>query len=76
MAKAFPASGKGSELFPLFRLKWCCILLNEFLPGPSERRAFARSPEAVIEGRRAQLERARRLSLELRPGVLFGADRP
>jgi hypothetical protein len=63
-------------LFPLFRLKWCCILLNEFLPGARDRRAFARSPEAVREGRALQLERARRLSRELRPGALFGADRP
>lgn len=27
--------------FPLFGIKWCAILLNEFLPGPLDRRSFA-----------------------------------
>ncbi len=63
-------------LLPLFRLKWCCILLNEFLPGPRERRAFARSPEALGHARRRNLERARCLAAELRPEIRRGADRP
>ena len=28
-------------LFPLFGLKWCCILLNEFVVLDRERRSFA-----------------------------------
>lgn len=32
--------------FPLYGIKWCLILLNEFLRGPLERRAFARPGEA------------------------------
>lgn len=30
-------------LFPLFGIKWCCILLNEFVPRDLARRAFAGS---------------------------------
>jgi len=29
-------------LLPLYQVKWCCILLNDFLPTDSTRRAFAR----------------------------------
>jgi hypothetical protein len=28
-------------LLPMYRLKWCCILLNDFLPGDGSRRRFA-----------------------------------
>lgn len=30
-----------SLLLPVYRIKWCCILLNEFLPGGWSRRRFA-----------------------------------
>jgi len=47
-------------LFPLYGIKWCLILLNEFLKGPMERRAFAdlehQSPE---ERQTLQLQKAR-----------------
>jgi len=46
-------------LFPLLGIKWCLILLNEFLPDQFTRRAFA---DDMIEDRRAlqdqQLEKA------------------
>jgi len=29
-------------LFPIFQIKWCCIMLNEFLPDAAKRRRFAR----------------------------------
>ena len=29
-------------LMPIFQLKWCCIMLNEFLPDASQRRKFAK----------------------------------
>ncbi|WP_419786438.1 aminoglycoside phosphotransferase family protein [Pseudodesulfovibrio sp.] len=32
---------RAAPLFPLFGLKWCCILLNEFVPRDMARRAFA-----------------------------------
>ena len=28
-------------LLPVYRLKWCCIMMNEFLPSGRRRRAFA-----------------------------------
>ena len=32
-------------LLPVYELKWCCIMLNEFLPVGDERRAFARADQ-------------------------------
>jgi hypothetical protein len=50
-------------LVPLYHLKWCCILLNEFLPQEQNRRAFSRklSASAVEAKKRDQLGKARRL---------------
>jgi thiamine kinase-like enzyme len=45
-------------LYPLYRLKWCCIILNEFLPTGSGRRAFS-SNSLTNEGQKlAKLEAA------------------
>jgi hypothetical protein len=45
-------------LRPVYRLKWCCILLNDFLPVDNQRRQFAQV-EAVdpSQERRARLSR-------------------
>lgn len=52
-------------LLPIYRMKWCCILLNEFLPAGSARRTFA-GGEADYERRyRMQLEKAQRLLHEI-----------
>lgn len=55
-------------LEPVFRTKWCCIMLNEFLPDAAKRRRFA-DPGADSEARRhIQLDKARRhLPLPLGP---------
>ena len=46
-------------LLPVYRLKWCCIMLNDFLPIDSRRRSFA-CGDADREARRnAQLAKAR-----------------
>lgn len=46
--------------FPLFGIKWCTILLNEFLPGPLDRRTFADPLGRSVRERQArQLEKAR-----------------
>lgn len=46
--------------FPLFGIKWCLILLNEFLKGPLDRRAFADLGAQSAEERQVQqLEKAR-----------------
>lgn len=47
-------------VFPLYGIKWCLILLNEFLPGPLARRAFADpSTESDTERQSRQLQKAR-----------------
>jgi hypothetical protein len=33
-------------LLPVYELKWCCIMLNEFLPVGDERRTFARANQS------------------------------
>jgi len=48
------------QLFPLYGIKWCCLILNEFVAADRRRREFASRP---IDDRRReeQLERAKRL---------------
>jgi hypothetical protein len=52
-------------LEPVFQVKWCCIILNEFLPGAAERRRFANPAMDPEKAKAVQLEKARRLSLNL-----------
>src|SRR4029077_18624926 len=47
-------------LLPVRRLKWCCIMLNEFLPVGSRRRSFARDADVQDERKRSQLQKAER----------------
>ncbi|MEO8499138.1 MAG: aminoglycoside phosphotransferase family protein [Planctomycetota bacterium] len=49
-------------LFPLYQVKWCCILLNEFVATDSERRKFSQQQPANLA---LQLEKARRLADQL-----------
>lgn len=45
-------------LLPVYRMKWCCIMLNDFLPAGNQRRAFS-NPNLDDERRRkGQLEKA------------------
>lgn len=47
-------------LLPAYRVKWCCILLNDFLPAGGSRRRFADSVGSDEDERKsAQLEKAR-----------------
>ena len=49
-------------VYPLFGLKWCLILLNEFLPADLQRREFAQRAELDREDvQMKQLEKARRM---------------
>lgn len=48
-------------LRPLFGIKWCCILLNEFLPASAQRRRFALAEADAPARKRAQLAKVRRL---------------
>lgn len=47
-------------LWPLYRVKWCGIMLNEFVGGDRGRRAFALGDDAVRERKATQLALARR----------------
>jgi hypothetical protein len=46
-------------LLPVYRVKWCCIMLNDFLPAGSRRRSFAKDPSAQEQRRIAQLRKVR-----------------
>jgi hypothetical protein len=52
-------------LLPVYRLKWCCIVLNDFLPVAAARRQFAVSGARTVDRRPAQLERARALLVDV-----------
>ena len=45
-------------LLPLFQIKWCCIILNEFLPDAAKRRQFANPASVSGQRKRLQLEKA------------------
>jgi hypothetical protein len=47
-------------LLPVYRVKWCCIMLNEFLPVGSRRRSFAKDPASQEQRRATQLQKVRR----------------
>lgn len=47
-------------LLPALQVKWCCIMLNEFLPDAARRRHFADSTQTPEQRQRAQLEKAER----------------
>lgn len=46
-------------LLPAYQIKWCCIMLNEFLRGEQSRRVFALGGAMTVERKRMQLEKAR-----------------
>jgi hypothetical protein len=46
-------------LLPVYRIKWCCIMLNDFLPVGNERRDFS-NQRSQEKRRSAQLQKARR----------------
>jgi len=48
-------------LEPIFRIKWCCIVLNEFVPEAAQRRRFAMPGSDPAVSKRRQLDKARSL---------------
>ena len=50
-------------LFPVFGVKWCCLLLNEFISEDRRRREFAQSTPMADSRRIQQLELAKQLLL-------------
>ena len=49
-----------NALFPAYRVKWCCIMLNDFLDAGSKRREFAGRQEDIEKRKDAQLSKAKR----------------
>ena len=46
-------------LLPIYRVKWCCILLNDFLPVGKSRRRFAERIGNHEDKKAVQLKKAR-----------------
>ncbi len=44
-------------LLPAFQIKWCCIMLNEFLPAAAQRRQFADPSLSPEQRQRRQLDK-------------------
>ena len=57
-ASGFPTNAR--PLLPAYKIKWCCIMLNEFLRGDRERRGFAQGAAPDAERKTAQLAKAAR----------------
>jgi len=53
-------------LLGVYRVKWCCIMLNEFVPVDRQRRSFAQDARAEEGRKRAQLHKVGRALRELR----------
>lgn len=57
-----------SELiFPVYQIKWCCIILAEFLPVASERRSFAQGKEPLETRRARQLAKVIAIAKSIEP---------
>ncbi len=50
---------RAKQIFPVYKVKWACIFLNEFLPVGRERRRF--SQEDPDSRKRAQLEKSKEM---------------
>jgi hypothetical protein len=61
---------RATLLLPVYRIKWCCIVLNEFLPVGGRRRLFSGSAAEQEERKARQLEKARQALAALRAGAL------
>lgn len=48
-------------MLPVFRIKWCCIMMNDFLPELLQRRKFADPSFDETVKKRAQLKKAQHL---------------
>ena len=47
------------KLFPMFQIKWCCIIMNEFLPEIAKRRIFSNPELNTEESKYRQLTKAK-----------------
>ena len=51
--------GRARLLLPAYQIKWCCIMLNEFVRSEEARRQFAAGAELTAERKASQLSNAR-----------------
>ncbi|MEK0193854.1 MAG: aminoglycoside phosphotransferase family protein [Oscillatoriales cyanobacterium] len=58
-------------LLPVYRVKWCCILLNDFLPVAGQRRSFAGQVADREVHKAVQLQKARRALQDLKENREF-----
>lgn len=58
-------------LLPVYRVKWCCILLNDFLPVAGQRRSFALQVADREVCKAVQLQKARRALQDLKQNREF-----
>lgn len=58
---AKPLQLRARALLPLFQIKWCCIMMNEFVPEAAERRRFANPHADEAAAKRQQLHKAGKL---------------
>ncbi len=63
-------SDRVRRLQPAYSVKWCCIMLNEFVSGDQTRRAFAVGKESVETRKVDQLQKARCLLKSARESVI------
>ena len=56
-------------LFPVFQTKWCCIILNDFLPAAAQRRRFADAAFNEVARKREQLSKAQQLFALIKGGM-------
>jgi len=59
--RAAALEARARLLEPIFRIKWCCIVLNEFVPDSAQRRRFATPGADPAASKRRQLDKARSL---------------
>ena len=52
-------SDRARRLQAVYQVKWCCIMLNDFVRGDAARRDFAKGASDADARRRGQLEKAR-----------------
>jgi hypothetical protein len=52
-------STRARLLLPVYQVKWCCIMLNDFLVDGGERRGFSLGSDDLCLRKRAQLKKAR-----------------
>ncbi len=59
---------RSAALLSVYRIKWCCIILNEFLRVDRDRRSFSSSGHDIDTIKKEQLAKARQLLSSFKPG--------